>query len=98
MVKDGIFLGNRYEVIEKIGSGGMADVYKGRDTMLNRYVAIKVLKKEFREDETFVKKFRSEAQAAAGLLNPNIVNVSSTTWGRTGDSTIWSWSLWRASL
>lgn len=75
MVKDGIFLGNRYEVIEKIGSGGMADVYKGRDTMLNRYVAIKVLKKEFREDETFVKKFRSEAQAAAGLLNPNIVNV-----------------------
>ena len=42
MVKDGIFLGNRYEVIEKIGSGGMADVYKGRDTMLNRYVAIKV--------------------------------------------------------
>ena len=75
MVKDGIFLGNRYEVIEKIGAGGMADVYKGRDTMLNRYVAIKVLKKEFREDETFVKKFRSEAQAAAGLLNPNIVNV-----------------------
>ncbi len=75
MVKDGIFLGNRYEVIEKIGAGGMADVYKGRDTMLNRYVAIKVLKKEFREDQTFVKKFRSEAQAAAGLLNPNIVNV-----------------------
>lgn len=75
MVKDGIFLGNRYEVIEKIGAGGMADVYKGRDIMLNRYVAIKVLKKEFREDETFVKKFRSEAQAAAGLLNPNIVNV-----------------------
>ena len=53
----------------------MADVYKGKDHMLNRYVAIKVLKKEFREDETFVKKFRSEAQAAAGLLNPNIVNV-----------------------
>ena len=75
MVKDGIFLGNRYEVIEKIGAGGMADVYRGRDTMLNRYVAIKVLKKEFREDATFVKKFRSEAQAAAGLLNPNIVNV-----------------------
>lgn len=75
MVKSGVLLGNRYEVIEKIGSGGMADVYKGKDTMLNRYVAIKVLKKEFREDETFVKKFRSEAQAAAGLLNPNIVNV-----------------------
>ena len=65
----------RYEVLTKIGAGGMADVYKGKDHMLNRYVAIKVLKKEFREDETFVKKFRSEAQAAAGLLNPNIVNV-----------------------
>lgn len=75
MVKGGIVLGKRYEVLSKIGAGGMADVYKGRDTMLNRYVAIKVLKKEYREDETFVRKFRSEAQAAAGLLNPNIVNV-----------------------
>lgn len=70
-----IYLGKRYEVLTKIGAGGMADVYKGKDHMLNRYVAIKVLKKEFREDEGFVKKFRSEAQAAAGLLNPNIVNV-----------------------
>lgn len=75
MVRDGIVLGERYEVLSKIGAGGMADVYKGRDTMLNRYVAIKVLKKEYREDETFVKKFRSEAQAAAGLMHPNIVNV-----------------------
>ena len=75
MVKDGIFLSNRYEVLSKIGAGGMADVYKGRDCMLNRYVAIKVLKKEYREDENFVSKFRSEAQAAAGLQNPNIVNV-----------------------
>ena len=75
MVKDGIFLGERYEVLSKIGAGGMADVYKGKDCMLNRYVAIKVLKKEYREDENFVRKFRSEAQAAAGLLNPNIVNV-----------------------
>lgn len=75
MVKNGIFLGKRYEVLSKIGAGGMADVYKGKDVMLNRYVAIKILKKELREDETFVKKFRSEAQAAAGLLNPNIVNV-----------------------
>ena len=70
-----IFLGNRYEVLSKIGAGGMADVYKGRDTMLNRYVAIKILKREYREDDDFVRKFRSEAQAAAGLLNPNIVNV-----------------------
>ena len=75
MVKDGIILGGRYDVISKLGAGGMADVYKGRDRMLNRYVAIKVLKKEYREDEEFVRKFRSEAQAAAGLLNPNIVNV-----------------------
>ncbi len=74
-VKDGIFLGGRYEVLSKVGAGGMADVYKGRDTMLNRYVAVKVLKKEYREDDDFVRKFRSEAQAAAGLLNPNIVNV-----------------------
>lgn len=74
-MKDGIFLGNRYQVLSKVGAGGMADVYKGKDTMLNRYVAIKVLKKEYREDENFVRKFRSEAQAAAGLLNPNIVNV-----------------------
>ena len=72
---DGIFLGKRYEILSKIGVGGMADVYKGKDHMLNRYVAVKVLKKEFRENEEFVKKFRSEAQAAAGLMNPNIVNV-----------------------
>ena len=75
MVKGGIILGKRYEVLSKIGAGGMADVYKGRDTMLNRYVAIKVLKKEYREDDNFVRKFRSEARAAAGLLNPNVVNV-----------------------
>ena len=75
MVKDGIFLGKRYEVLSKIGAGGMADVYKGKDHMLNRYVAIKVLKKEYKEDENFVRKFRSEAQAAAGLIHPNVVNV-----------------------
>ena len=75
MVKDGIYLGKRYEVLSKVGAGGMADVYKGKDMMLNRYVAIEVLKKEYREDANFVRKFRSEAQAAAGLLNPNIVNV-----------------------
>lgn len=74
-MKKEVILGERYEVISKIGAGGMADVYKGKDTMLNRYIAIKVLKKEYREDETFVRKFRSEAQAAAGLMHPNIVNV-----------------------
>lgn len=75
MVKDGIYLSGRYQVLSKLGAGGMADVYKAKDCMLNRFVAVKVLKKEYREDENFVKKFRSEAQAAAGLLNPNIVNV-----------------------
>ena len=75
MVNDGIYLSGRYQVLSKIGTGGMADVYKGKDVMLNRYVAIKVLKKEDREDKSFVRKFRSEAQAAAGLLNQNIVNV-----------------------
>ena len=75
MIKEGILLGGRYEIIDKIGSGGMANVYKAIDRVLNRYVAVKVLKKEFREDENFVKKFRSEAQAAAGLTHANIVNV-----------------------
>ena len=75
MVKDGIVLGKRYAVLSKIGAGGMADVYKGRDQMLNRYVAIKVLKREYKEDANFVRKFRSEAQAAAGLIHPNVVNV-----------------------
>lgn len=75
MLKEGVFLGKRYEVIERIGTGGMADVYKGKDHKLNRYVAIKVLKSDFRADETFIAKFRSEAQAAAGLMHPNVVNV-----------------------
>ena len=61
--------------MNRIGSGGMADVYKARDHKLNRFVAVKVLKPEFREDTTFIRKFKSEAQAAAGLTHPNIVNV-----------------------
>ena len=75
MVKDGIVLGKRYAVLSKIGAGGMADVYKGKDHKLNRFVAIKVLKSTYRSDETFIKKFLSEAQAAAGLMHPNVVNV-----------------------
>ena len=74
-MKDGVFIGERYEVLSKVGAGGMADVYKAKDHKLNRFVAIKILKKEYREDETFVQKFQSEAQAAAGLMHPNIVNV-----------------------
>ena len=70
-----MIIAERYEILGKIGTGGMADVYKAKDHKLNRFVAVKVLKPEFREDTTFIRKFRSEAQAAAGLTHPNIVNV-----------------------
>lgn len=75
MLRKGMFLADRYEILEQIGTGGMSDVYKAKCHKLNRYVAIKVLKKEFSEDKTFVSKFRAEAQSAAGLTHPNIVNV-----------------------
>ncbi len=75
MLNAGDFLQNRYEIINCIGSGGMADVFRARDHKLNRNVAIKVLKAELRSDKEFVSKFRVEAQAAAGLAHPNIVNV-----------------------
>ena len=75
MLKTGMIIAERYEIVGKSVIGGMADVYKAMDHKLNRFVAVKVLKPEFREDATFVKKFRSEAQAAAGLTHPNIVNV-----------------------
>ncbi len=75
MIRKGMFISDRYEIIDKVGSGGMSDVYKAKDHKLNRYVAIKVLKSEFSEDTGFVSKFRVEAQSAAGLTHPNIVNV-----------------------
>lgn len=75
MLVPGMLIGDRYEIVEKIGSGGMSDVYKARCHKLNRFVAIKVLKTEYSQDATFVKKFRVEAQSAAGLSHPNIVNV-----------------------
>ena len=75
MINEGMLIGDRYEVLGLIGSGGMADVYKARDSKLNRLVAVKVLRQEFRMDKTFVAKFQKEAQAAAGLSHPNIVSV-----------------------
>lgn len=75
MLKPGMMLGDRYEIIELVGSGGMSEVYKAKDHKLNRYVAVKVLKNEFSDDRNFVSKFRVEAQSAAGLAHPNIVNV-----------------------
>jgi serine/threonine-protein kinase len=75
MIKIGMMIGDRYEILEKIGTGGMSDVYKAKCHKLNRFVAIKVLKQEFSENTNFVSKFRVEAQAAAGLMHPNIVNV-----------------------
>lgn len=75
MIKVGTIVGDRYEILERVGVGGMAEVFKGKDHKLNRFVAIKVLKEEFRENGGFIKKFKEEAQAAAGLAHPNIVNV-----------------------
>ena len=72
---EGRIIGNRYEIIERVGSGGMATVYKARDTILNRFVAVKVLRDEFTTDEEFIKRFNTEAQSAARLTHPNIVSV-----------------------
>ena len=75
MLRKGMFLVDRYEIIEQIGTGGMSDVYKAKCHKLNRFVAIKVMKSEFSEDKTFVSKFRAEAQSVAGFTHPNVVNV-----------------------
>ncbi len=75
MITQGVFIADRYEIIDKVGAGGMSDVYRAKDHILGREVAIKILKQEFSEDATFVAKFRTEAQSAAGLEHPNIVNI-----------------------
>ena len=75
MLTEGMYIADRYEILGKVGAGGMSDVYKAKDLTLGRFVAIKVLKAEFSEDINFVTKFRSEAQAATGLEHPNIVNI-----------------------
>ena len=71
----GKVIGNRYEILEKIGEGGMATVYKARCNILKRYVAVKVLREEFKTDEEFIRRFNTEAQAAASLTHPNIVSI-----------------------
>lgn len=75
MLKAGHIIGNRYEIVELLGSGGMAYVYKAKCHKLNRFVAIKILKSEFSNDPVFLQKFQVEAQAAASLSHPNIVNI-----------------------
>ncbi len=76
-------LSGRYELLEKIGDGGMAVVYKAKDKLLNRYIAVKILRPEFTKDATFVENFKRESQAAAGLSHPNIVGVYDV--GREGN-------------
>ena len=75
MLTEGMCIADRYEIIGKVGAGGMSDVYKAKDLILGRFVAVKVLKPEFSEDINFVTKFRTEAQSSAGLEHPNIVNI-----------------------
>ena len=72
---DGSILADRYEIIKKVGNGGMATVYKAKDTILNRFVAVKILRDEFTTDQEFIKRFEAEAQAAASITHPNIVSV-----------------------
>ena len=72
---EGKLLGNRYEIVEKVGNGGMATVYKATDKVLKRNVAVKILRDEFTTDEEFIKRFEAEAQSAARLTHPNIVSI-----------------------
>lgn len=83
MVKLGMMISDRYEIIEKIGSGGMADVFRAKCHRLNRFVAIKFLRQEYSQDAKFVTKFRGEAQSVAGLSHPNIVSIYDV--GEDGD-------------
>jgi len=74
-MQEGTLLNNRYQLLQKVGSGGMAEVFRARDSMLERYVAIKVLRADYTENKSFQERFRQEARAAANLSHPNIVTV-----------------------
>ena len=74
-MQEGMLLNNRYQLLQKVGSGGMAEVFRGRDSMLERYVAIKILRPDYTSNEGFQERFRQEARAAANLSHPNIVTV-----------------------
>ena len=74
-MNEGTLLNNRYQLLERLGTGGMAEVFRARDVMLDRYVAIKVLRKDYTENQAFQERFRQEARAAANLSHPNIVTV-----------------------
>jgi serine/threonine-protein kinase len=74
-MNEGSLLNNRYQLLERLGTGGMAEVFRARDVMLDRYVAIKVLRRDYTEDQAFQERFRQEARAAANLSHPNIVTV-----------------------
>ena len=75
MVQTGMILGGRYEILEHIGSGGMADVYKAQCLKTNRFVAVKILRKEYCDDETLVRRFTMEARSTADLHHPNVVSI-----------------------
>ncbi len=90
---EGQILGNRYLLLEKIGGGGMAVVYKAKCTLLNRFVAVKVLRTEFTNDDEFVKRFKVEAQAVASLSHPNVVSIYDV-----GHQTISITLLWNMSM
>src|SRR6266545_7268749 len=83
-MNEGMLLNNRYQLLERLGSGGMSDVFRARDLMLERSVAIKVLHEDYSNDEAFQQRFRQEARAAANLSHPNIVTVHDFGMGKVG--------------
>ena len=92
MLKTGMIIAERYEIVGKIGTGGMADVYKAIDLNDGKTVAVKILKKEFTQDEEFLKRFRNECQTVASLAHPNIVKILRSEERRVGKECRSRWS------